>query len=257
MENKNIVKSVDRSLQVIKMISKNKEMGVTEIAKEVSINKSAVHRILSTLVLHGFVEKNTLTNRYKLGYAVLQIASNLLESIDIRAEASPFLKELEEKTNEVIHLVVYDKGEVVYIDKLEGNETLRMHSKIGKRAPMHCTGVGKAILAYLPHQKVVDILKEKGMPKITEHTIDDEEEFFRVLREIKEQGYALDLEENEMNIKCIAAPIFNRQGEIYSAISISGLSLRMTEERLLELKEMITAVAEKISMRLGYLPQTM
>src|SRR5699024_526069 len=123
MENKNIVKSVDRSLQVIKMISKNKEMGVTEIAKQVNINKSDVHRILSTLVLHGFVEKNTLTNRYKLGYAVLQIASNLLESIDIRAEAYPFLKELEEKTNEVIHLVVYDKGEVVYIDKLEGNET--------------------------------------------------------------------------------------------------------------------------------------
>ncbi|HEX6923549.1 MAG TPA: helix-turn-helix domain-containing protein, partial [Bacillales bacterium] len=108
MQNENVVKSVDRALAIVKLISSYKSMGVTEIAREIGINKSAVHRILSTLVKHGFIEKDTNTNHYKLGYTFLEIGSQLLESIDLRSEAQPFLKELEALTNEVIHLVVYD-----------------------------------------------------------------------------------------------------------------------------------------------------
>ncbi|HET7580476.1 MAG TPA: IclR family transcriptional regulator [Bacillales bacterium] len=251
MDSENVVKSVDRALQIVKLISANKNMGVTEIAHEIDINKSAVYRILSTLVKHGFIEKNPETNRYQLGYTFLGIASNLLESIDLRTEAQPFLKELEALTNEVIHLVVYDQGEVVYIEKLEGNETLRMHSQVGRRAPMHCTGVGKAILAYLPRQMVSNILDQKGMPAHTAKTITEKEAFFRELEKVKHQGFALDLEENEQGITCIAAPIFNHQKEIAAAISISGPTLRMTDQRLEQLKEKITAVGREISQRLG------
>lgn len=252
MDNENVVKSVDRALKIVKWVSANQNMGVTEIARHIDINKSAVYRILSTLVKHGFIEKDPKTNRYKVGYAFLGIASDLLESIDLRSEAMPFLKELEAMTNEVIHLVVYDQGEVVYIEKLEGNETLRMHSQVGRRAPMHCTGVGKAILAYLPRQMVSNILDQKGMPEHTATTIVDQEAFFHELEKVKRRGYAFDLEENEQGISCIAAPIFNHKKEIAAAISISGPTLRMTEERLDQLKDKITSVGQRMSNRLGY-----
>jgi DNA-binding IclR family transcriptional regulator len=243
---------VDRALKIIKLISANKNMGVTEISRQIDINKSAVHRILSTLGNHGFVEKDPQTNRYKIGYAFLEIASNLLESIDLREEALPFLRELETLTNEVIHLVVYDQGEVVYIEKLEGNETLRMHSKVGRRAPMHCTGVGKVILANLPRPMASSIIDQKGLPKHTDKTITDKEAFFRELQKVQQQGYAIDDEENEDGITCIAAPIFNHQKEITAAISISGPTMRMTDNRLEELKEKMMSVGRNISARLGY-----
>lgn len=105
-------------------------LGVTEIAKQIDINKSSVYRILSTLVLYGYIEQDKETGRYKLGYKFLEVSTKLLESIDLRGEAKPFLQELEDETNEVVHLVVFDQGEVVYIEKLDGNETLRMHSKV-------------------------------------------------------------------------------------------------------------------------------
>lgn len=253
MEEENVVKSVDRALKIVQLISDRKQMGVTEIANHIDINKSAVFRILATLVKHGYVEKDPQTHQYKLGYQFLEISSNLLESIDLRTEAMPYLRELEVVTNEVIHLVVYDQGEVVYIEKLEGNETLRMHSKVGRRAPMHCTGVGKMILAHLPQPMVASIIEQKGLPAHTERTITDKDAFFRELAHIQAQGYALDNEENEEGITCIAAPIFNHLKEITAAISISGPTMRMTEERLEALKEKITDASRNISRRLGYM----
>lgn len=247
------VKSVGRALDIIALVSSKKGgLGVTEIAKQIDINKSSVYRILSTLVQYGYVEQDEETGRYKLGYKFLEISSKLLESIDLRAEARPYLLELEQETNEVIHLVVYDQGEVVYIEKLEGNETLRMHSKVGKRAPMHCTSVGKAILAHLPPSIVLDIIDRKGLPMHTDKTIVDKDEFLQELIKVKQVGYAMDLEENENGITCMAVPIFDHLGKVISAVSISGPTMRMTDERLDHLKGKMIEAGRKISARLGY-----
>ncbi|MGE8203286.1 IclR family transcriptional regulator [Heyndrickxia sp. NPDC080065] len=253
MERENMVKSVSRALDIITLVSMKKGgLGVTEIANQIDINKSSVYRILSTLVQYGYVEQDSETGRYKLGYKFLEISSKLLESIDLRAEARPFLQVLENETNEVIHLVVYDQGEVVYIEKLEGNEILRMHSKVGKRAPMHCTSVGKAILAHLPTSVVLDILERKGMPVHTDKTITDKETFQKELIKVKQKGFALDLEENEYGIACIAAPIFDHSGKVIAAVSISGPTMRMTEDRLNQLQSTIVHTGQKISARLGW-----
>ncbi|USK72119.1 IclR family transcriptional regulator [Peribacillus asahii] len=253
MNRENMVKSVSRALDIIAILgTKQQGLGVTEIANQMDINKSSVYRILSTLVQYGYVEQNQETDRYKLGYKFLEISSKLLESIDLRTEARPFLKELEEETTEVIHLVVYDQGEVVYIEKLEGNQLLRMHSKVGKRAPMHCTSVGKAILAHLPIQVVLNILDQKGMPVHTDKTITNQEEFLQELSKVREVGFALDLEENESGITCIAVPIFDHLGNIIAAISISGPTIRMTDERLEQLSQRMIQVGKQISARLGY-----
>ncbi|MGN1402270.1 MAG: IclR family transcriptional regulator [Bacillus sp. (in: firmicutes)] len=253
MERENMVKSVSRALDIIQLVSDRRDgLGVTEIANQMDINKSSVHRILSTLSAYGYIEQDQQTGRYKLGYAFLAVSSKLLDSIDLRAVSKPYLTELEAETNEVIHLVVYDRGEVVYIEKLDGNEALRMHSKVGKRAPMHCTSVGKAILAHIGEEEVQDILNRKGLPKHTEHTITDQDAFMEELAKVKSEGYALDLQENEYGIICIAAPIFDHQGNVCAAISISGPSMRMTDERMLGLKTKILETGRLISARVGY-----
>jgi IclR family KDG regulon transcriptional repressor len=253
MSSDNMVKSLDRALQIFEVLgSRRGGYGVTEISKEIGLNKTSVYRMLSTFVRHGYVEQDPETERYKLGYKILELSSALLEFIDLRTEAKPFLKELENLTNEVIHLVVYDRGEVVYIEKLEGNETLRMHSKVGTRAPMHCTGVGKVIMAYLPTSEVSKIMDRQELEKHTVHTIVDKEALHNQLTEIRTKGFAYDLEENEIGISCIAAPIFDHTGKVVAAVSISGPTMRMTVERLGELQGHITDICNKISVRLGY-----
>lgn len=253
MAKDNIIQSVDRALKILQILSTRKEgYGVTELSHKIPLNKTSVYRMLSTLVLHGFVEQNMETERYKLGYKVLELSSILLDSIDLRVEAKAYLGELEHLTNEVIHLVVYDRGEAVYIEKLEGNETLRMHSKVGSRAPMHCSGVGKVILAHLPISEASQIIERYGLARHTAHTITDPEALFDHLKMIREKGYALDLEENEMGINCIAVPIFDHSGKVVAAVSISGPTMRMTRERIDELKEEILGVSKKISARLGW-----
>ncbi|MEW9669424.1 IclR family transcriptional regulator [Ammoniphilus sp. 3BR4] len=247
------VKSLDRALQILDILStKQQGFGVTEISREMDLNKTSVYRMLATFVRHGYVEQDSETERYKLGYKILELSSSLLESIDLRTEAKPFLKELEQLTNEVIHLVVYDRGEVVYIEKLEGNETLRMHSKVGTRAPMHCTSVGKAILAFLPPDEVTKIFEKYDFDKHTPYTITDKEALYDHLIEVRKKGYALDLEENELGITCIATPIFDRTGKVIAAVSVSGPTMRMTPETLEELKNKMMDVSKKISFRLGY-----
>jgi IclR family KDG regulon transcriptional repressor len=254
VERENMVKSVSRALDIIHLVSTKKEgLGVTEIANQIDINKSSVYRILSTLVQYGYIEQDQETSRYKLGYKFLEISSKLLESIDLRKEAKPYLQELEKETNEVIHLVVYDQGEVIYIEKLEGTETLRMHSKVGKRAPMHCTAVGKAILAHLPFNVVLDILERKGMSRHTDKTITDKDEFLKELAQVKQKGYALDLEENEYGIRCIAVPIFDHVGKVIAAVSVSGPTIRMTDERIEQLQARMLQIGKHISARLGYI----
>lgn len=248
-----MVKSVDRALRIISLVSQNKDgLGVTELASQIELNKSSIYKILSTLVSHGFIEQDQTTKKYRLGYKYLELGSLLLDSIDLRSQARVYLEELERQTNEVIHLVVFDQGEVYYIEKLEGNETLRTHSKIGRRAPIHCTSVGKVILAHLTEQEVEAIIQKQGLPKHTENTITDKAAFLVELQKIYKQGYAVEIEENEAGISCIAAPIFDHLGRVTAAVSISGPTLRMTTERLHDLQELIKKNGKKISARLGY-----
>ncbi|ASA96086.1 IclR family transcriptional regulator [Anoxybacillus flavithermus] len=253
MREDSFVKSVSRALQIVDMVSNYRHgVGVTEIAKQIGIHKSSVYRLLSTLVEHGYIEQDEETERYKLGYKFLEMSSKLLESIDLRKEAKPYLRELEQMTNEVVHLVVYDQGEVIYIEKLDGNETLRMHSKVGKRAPMHCTAVGKAILAHLPKHVVMDVLERKGLPPHTDYTITEREVLFHELECVRKRGYALDLEENEYGIRCIAVPIFDHTKQVVAAVSVSGPTIRMTDERLEQLYVQMKKIGKQISERFGY-----
>ncbi|GAB6180025.1 IclR family transcriptional regulator [Desulfotomaculum defluvii] len=249
------VQSLERALKILEVLgSYQKGLGVTELAHEVDLHKSTVHRLLATLAQRGFVEQDSDTERYKLGLKIIELSNKMLTNMEVRQEARPFLEELMQFANEVVHLCVLRQGEIVYIDKVECPSTIRMYSQIGRRGPIHSTGVGKAILAFLPQEEVVKMLKEKGMPRKTPNTITDIDEMIKHLAEIRLQGYSIDEVENELGIRCVAAPVWDHSGQVIASISIAGPESRVTRERVPELAAKIKEAGLKISYRLGYCP---
>ncbi|UOF90262.1 IclR family transcriptional regulator [Fodinisporobacter ferrooxydans] len=247
------VKSVDKACMLMEIISDYEDgVGITELAEKVGMYKSTVHRLLNTLAARGYIEQDPGTGKYKLGYRVLDLGMKLLTGIDLRRESAPFLHKLAMESNEVVHLAVLDHGEIVYIDKVESSNTTRMHSRVGKRVPVHGTGLGKAILAFLPPSEAVAIIDRYGLKPITPYTITDRNQLLDALDETRKLGYALDIEENEIEVCCVAAPIWDYNNKVVAAISVSGPSFRMTHDRLQEMVPFVTQTAYQISERLGY-----
>jgi len=175
-----------------------------------------------------------------------------LHQMDLVREATPYLKELVKQCNETVHLGVLGEGEVLYLAKEESSQTIRMISYVGRRAPLHCTGLGKVLLAYLPEKERKKILGKKVLPQLTKNTITGKRELEKELAKVREQGFALDREENEKDVRCIAAPIRNYQGEVIAAISISSPIFRIDKNAQNDLKEALIQTSREISMRLGY-----
>jgi IclR family KDG regulon transcriptional repressor len=166
------VQSVDRALMIIDFLKENiSGLGITELANRLDLSKSTVHRLLTSLKNKGYVKQDGVTEKYQLGLKFVELGSIISQSLEIRQIAAPYMKRLVEETGETSHLVVLEEGEIIYIEKIESPNTIRMYSLIGKRAPAHCTGAGKAIVAYIPEVEVAQIIKEKGMARFTDTTI--------------------------------------------------------------------------------------
>lgn len=248
-----VVQSVDRSLSILEVLSDYENgLGITEISEKVSLHKSTVHRLLATLIYKGYVEQNQDTNRYQLTLKLFELGNKKLEKLNIVTVSRPFLQELMEKTNEVIHLVIRDGVEVVYVAKVEPQKTIRMYSRIGKRIPIYCTSVGKSMLSYMSDSEVEDIWRNSDIKSFTEHTIVDFKEFKEHLQLVKERGYAIDEQENEIGIRCIGASILDHKGAVCGAISISGSTISFTEDKIKEFSRLIIEYKNKISRELGY-----
>ena len=248
-----LIKSLDRALDILELIvGKENGMGVTEISRELEIHKSTVYRLLDTLKFRGYLEKNEDNHKYIAGINLFELSSKVLNDIDSRIRVRPYLEELMQKTKETIHLGILDAGEVIYLDKVESTATIRMYSQVGKRVPAHSTSLGKAIMAHLSEERVKEILKEKGMEKNTENTITELDEFLEHLEKVRKQGFAVDDEEQEEDIRCIAGPIFNHRGDVVAAFSISAPITRMTEKRMKKLAELVVEYSQKMSRSLGY-----
>jgi IclR family acetate operon transcriptional repressor len=186
----------------------------------------------------------------------VELGQLLLSQLDHRKEAEPFLRDLAEKTKETVHMAFLDRDEIVYIDKVEIDHNpsgLRMASRVGLRNPAHSCAMGKVLLSYLPEEEVDRVIEEKGLVKRTEHTITDPHQLKKQLNLVRTQGYAVDDEENEMGIRCVAAPLYNEIGKVVAAISISAPAFRVTKKVIQEsLKKEVTETAMKISQRLGF-----
>lgn len=251
------VQAIERGCKILDLLSRgNGSYSIREISHALKLPKPTVHRILHTLCSSGFVSQDPDSKNYFLGFRLVEIGQSVLNRIDFRKEAEPFLKNLADGVQETVHLAQLDDGKIVYLDKVEkigGPTGLRMASRIGARNYAHSSALGKILLAFAPKGKRDEIFKQKGLPQLTEKTITNLNQLKKHLKQVRSKGYAVDDEENEKGIRCVAAPVMDYTGEVIAAISISGPTVRMTMARIhREITANVVSTAKKISRKLGY-----
>ncbi|SDM45468.1 IclR family transcriptional regulator [Halarsenatibacter silvermanii] len=248
-----LVKSLDRALDILeRIIEHNKPLGITEISQGTDLHKSTVYRLVDTLCYRGYLSQDPETGKYKIGMKFFELGSRVINNLDLRTQAKPYLYELEDKTGETVHLGVLEDTEMIYIDKVESRQTIRMESQVGKRVHTHNTALGKVTLANLPEEEVDRIIEKAGLPEYTENTITDKDVLKRELEKIQEQNFALDDEESELGIRCISGPIFGHEGKIIAAFSISGPASRMTDDKIEQTQKIVKDYSLSISRAFGY-----
>ena len=254
MSNKYTVPSLEKSLMIIETLAEMDEpAGVSELCKRLDIPKTSVFFILNTLEQRQYILK-TEDGKYKLGSRFISIGLSLLNKIDIRSIARPFMQELLKETEYTVHLAVLDRFEAMYVEKVENQAFVKFSTYIGQRQPLHASGVGKALAAYLPETELEKFLNEAGLPAKTENTITSPKEFLAALETIRANGYAIEDEEGEIGIRCIGAPIFGHDGNIAAAISVTALRSELPIQAIPAVGEKVKATAQKISVQLGYRP---
>jgi DNA-binding IclR family transcriptional regulator len=250
-----MVNTVFKAMQILDELAGNPNQGVSEIARTLELPKSSAHGILETLASEGFVERNPESGKFHLGTKLVELGYRAQLELDICQIAKPFLQGLNDEFDETTHLTVLDHDEVLYVDCVESRRRLRTYSVIGIRAPLYCTSVGKAILAFQPDSEIHRIAREKGLARITVHTIDSEERLMAEVARVRRDGYAVDDMEHEEHLRCVGAPIRNAKGEVFASLSLSGPAERNTPERIQEMVPSVIRAAAEISRRMGYRKQ--
>ena len=249
---RNKVQSLDRALDILKLLGSEPEMRVTDLARRLEVHKSTAFRLLSTLQEHGLVEQNPATEKYRLGYGLVRLASSVVGEIDLARASRPVLEELATRTSETVNLAILQGDQVINIDQIAAPNLVVNVNWVGKQTPLHCTSNGKVLLAFLP---VVECNRLLGrpLPRFTARTITDVRTLERQLSRVREEGWAFTLEELEVGLNAVAAPVRGSDGEVSAAVSVAGPSYRVTPQRLTELGEMTKEAAEAISQRMGYI----
>jgi IclR family KDG regulon transcriptional repressor len=244
--------SVANALRLMKAFSDDdSEIGISALAQRLGLAKSTVHRLAATLITEGMLEQDRETGKYRLGLAVFELGALVRRKMDVTAEARPFLKALRDQTGETIHLAVLDHASVLYINKMESRQAIRMSSNIGGRAPAYCTSDGKALLAFQPDEFVSGMMKD-ALPARTPNTITDLKALRRDLAVIRARGYAVDNEESELGMRSVAAPIRTHSGAVIASLSIAGPTHRVSKKTLIAYAREVVRATDSISQRLGY-----
>ena len=246
-------KILAKGLNLLEVLAQSAEgMTALELAESVGVHKTTAYRYLNTLLQAGYIQTNGDAS-YHLGNKILELGSQMLRRMPLRETAHPFLVKLSAETQKTVHLCVLDGHDVVYIDKVESQQSLPMMSRIGSRAPAYCTSVGKALLSPFPTDQVISLLKGLSLKKQTSTTITDPIQLLDEIKLTAERGYAIDDGEHEEGIKCFAARIIGYGGETVGAISITGLKREFDNSE--EAEKMIgalTKTATQISRAVGY-----
>jgi IclR family acetate operon transcriptional repressor len=252
-EGSGTVQSIQRALSLLEALEDSRgEVGIAELSKRVRLHVSTVHRILATLVARGYARQSPETGRYALGAKALHLAESYLGQMDLRRVVRPVLERLSQETGETANLVILDRREALYLDKVESPQSLRIFSRIGRRAPLYCTAVGKVLLAFRPKEEVDALLGRGPFERLARHTITSATQVRRELEKVRDQGFALDREECEEGACCIAVPIRNAQGDVEAALGISAPTTRLTPRRMEELIPTMLRTGREVSAQLGF-----
>jgi IclR family transcriptional regulator, KDG regulon repressor len=248
-----MVESADRVLRVLESFEPGeRDISLGEIAERVGLPKSSVHRLLATLMGHHLVERDPETRRYRLGIRLFELGSAAIHERGLHSAAHPALEELSASTGETCHLAVLSGTEAVYVYKLDGPSSIIMSSRVGGRAPCHATSIGKVLTAW-GGEDLFRTLRSRPLRPYTANTITTVKAFEAELSRVREQGYALDLEEFEEGLRCIAAPVRDHSARVVAALGIAGPRRRFEDEQLGALAPLVVNAASQLSRNLGYI----
>jgi DNA-binding IclR family transcriptional regulator len=249
------VRAVERALQILESFDDEQpEKGVSEIALAVDLHKATTHRIMTTLLNFGYLERTEDGQKYRLGIKLTDLGLKVVRRMDLRREALPFMKQLVQELDETCDLSIFDANNVFYVEVLRGNRALTIAAAVGQRLPIHCTASGKLFLAHMSAEQRNAILS-KPLKTYTDRTITFPDDLLKQLNGIQKMGYALDFEELEVGVCAVAAPIYNRNGTMVAAISTPIPVSRMTPERMQAIAAALKKAAQEISRRLGWKTQ--
>src|SRR5579863_558388 len=245
--------AVERALAMLEAIALEPEgLSNAEISRKLRIPKSSASYILRTLEKQNYLNRDPLTGKYRVGLKILSLSRGALSGIDVREVALPVMRHLMEKTNLTCHLAILDGPDAVYIEKVEPTGFIRMDTWVGRRMRVHATSVGKALVAYIPQERLEKIISERAMEKRTPKTITTLPRLLKDLERVRAQGYAVDDEENNMGARCVGAPVFNQSGAIEASIGLSGTTNQVNAQTMPRILEALKDAARHVSMQLGY-----
>lgn len=244
--------ALERALSMLELLAKSRNgLTLPEISRSLSFPNSSTHYLLVTLERRGYLHRNPRTSRYMFGLKLFGLASLALTRIELREQARPFLQALVQSTRLTTHMAILEQGEAVLIERVEAPGILRLATWIGKRMDVHCTGVGKALIAYLPAEQLNGLIKEHGLPRHNQNSITSACKLKEDLAETRRRGYSLDNEEDEVGLRCIGAPVFDHTG-VVAAISVAGTTGQIHPENLTKLAGKLVRTATTISRQLGF-----
>jgi DNA-binding IclR family transcriptional regulator len=248
-----VSQSLDRALVLLDELADGPKT-LDQLAERLSVHKSTVLRLLRTLESRRFVRRDGV-RLYRLGAALFDLAFRALDERDVRRTVEPVLRRLNAETGHTVHLASYEDGEVIYIDKYDSRHNVRMYSRIGRRAPLHCTAVAKVLVAALPDERRGEIAASIEYRRMTPNTITTPHAYLAELALVADRGYAVDDEEHEEHIHCVAAPVMGARGEVLAAVSLSVPQVVLDMDGLMGLVPALLAAARAASVECGY-PET-
>lgn len=247
------VQALDRAFAVLDLLGESDiPLGLAQVASSLQLHKSTAHRFLMVLERHRMVER-TGNGKFRLGLRLFDYGSRAIEQYDLRDRAQPHLRRLVSETEETAHLCILEGARVVYIDKIEPARSVRMITRVGASNPVYCTSVGKAILAFLPEDRIADIVRRVRFERFTHRTISTPEALRAEIEKTRRRGYAVDDEELEEGLRCIAVPILDAQRLPVAAVSVSGPSFRVTAQKLPSIANHLLQCVRGISTDMGYI----
>lgn len=249
---KSSIGTLEQAIKILELVVLNEKSSVTlrEIAEKTGLHSSTVYRYLNTFVQFDYIRR-TPGGLYKPGIKLLELGNHVLSSFDLREVAHPYLVELVNQVSQTVHLAVREGDEALYLDKVENPKTLQMRSRVGMRIPLYCTALGKVLLAYSDEGDINRYLKEVELKPQTYNTIISPLELKEELWKVKQQGYAVDNQENEQGIICVGAPIFDFTKRVVAALSVSGFFKDFSEGKIQEIIVHLKKTTARISKALG------
>jgi DNA-binding IclR family transcriptional regulator len=244
------VQSVDRALTILELLARGGEAGVTEVAAQLGVHKSTAFRLVATLEAHRLVEQTEDRGKYRLGVGVLRLAGATSARLDVVQEARSVCRQLASDTGETVNIAVLSESSALYLDQVAGSSALQPHNWVGQHIPLHATSNGKVLLSGLDGQGLDTLLGK--LSAYTPMTITKKAKLRDELDRVREQGYALAVDELEVGLTAAAAPIRNAHGDVVASMSVSGPTFRLTSDRIDGVVDKLVAAALEVSHRLGW-----